>query len=98
MKETVTPGPEQPASNETQPEGRRKTDIETPDRPEPEFDNPWTLLPFVEITWRLTFRVRAVTSADDVAPRVQEVLDLPVLNLAAVQGEDPDLVFIKELL
>ncbi len=29
---------------------------------------------------------------------MQEVLDLPVLNLAAVQSEDPDLVFIKELL
>ncbi len=98
LTETVPPGPEQPASNETQPEGRRKADIETPDRPEPEFDNPWTLLPFMEATWRPTYRVRAVTSADDVDPRVQEVLDLPVLNLAAVQGEDPDLVFIKELL
>ncbi len=42
--------------------------------------------------------MRAVTSADDVDPRVQEVLDLPILNLAAVQGEDPDLVFIRELL
>ena len=42
--------------------------------------------------------MRAVTSADDVDPRVQEVLDMPVLNLAAVQGEDPNLVFIKELL
>ncbi len=42
--------------------------------------------------------MRAVTSGDDVDPRVQEVLDLPVLNLAAVQGEDPNLVFIKELL
>ncbi len=42
--------------------------------------------------------MRAVTSDDDVNPRVQEVLDMPVLNLAAVQGEDPDLVFIKELL
>ncbi len=29
---------------------------------------------------------------------MQEVLDLPVLNLAAVLGADPDLVFIKELL
>ncbi len=42
--------------------------------------------------------MRAITSANDVDPRVQEVLDLPVLNLAAVQGEEPDLVFIKELL
>ncbi len=42
--------------------------------------------------------MRAVTSADDVDPRVQEVLDLPVLNLAVMQSEDPELVFIKELL
>ncbi len=66
--------------------------------PEPEFDNLWATLPFAETTWRPTYRVRAVTSADDVDPRVQEVLNLPVLNLAAVEGEDPDLVFIKELL
>ncbi len=70
LKETVIPGPEQPASNKTQPKGRRRADIETPDRPEPEFDNPWTLLPFAEATWRLTYRVRAVTSADDADPRV----------------------------
>ncbi len=42
--------------------------------------------------------MRAVTSAEDVDPRVQEVLDLPVLNLATMQSEDPDLVFVKELL
>ncbi len=98
LEETVTPGPEQPASNETRPKGWRRADIETPDRPEPEFDNPWILLPFAEVTWRLTYRVRAVTSAEDVDPRVQEVLDLPVLDLAAMQGEDPDLVFVKEIL
>ncbi len=85
-------------NNKTQPRGRRRADTETPDRHEPELDNPWTLLPFAEVTWRTTCRVRAVTSADDVDPRVQEVLDLPVLNLAAVQDEDPDLVFVKELL
>ncbi len=94
LKETVTPGPEQP----TRPGGRRRADTETPDRHEPEFNSPWTLLPFAEATFRTTYQVRAVTSADDVYPRVQEVLDLPVLNLATVQGEDPDLVFIKELL
>ncbi len=98
LKETVIPGLIQPESNKTQCEGRRRANIETPDMLEPEFDNPWTALPFAEATWRTTYRVRAVTSADDVDPRVQEVLDLPVLNLAAVQGEDPDLVFIKELL
>ncbi len=43
-------------------------------------------------------RVRAITSANDVDPRVQEVLDLPVFNLADTQVEDPNLVFTKELL
>ncbi len=95
LKETVIPGPMQPESHKTQCKGWRMAHIETRDRLEPEFDNPWTTLPFAEATWRLTYRVRAVTSADDVDPRVQEVLHLPVLNLAA---EDPHLVFIKELL
>ncbi len=85
-------------SNETQPKGWRRADIETPDRPEPEFNDPWTLLPFAEAKWWPTYRVRAVTLADDVDPWVQEVLNLPVLNLATMQGEDPGLVFIKELL
>ncbi len=53
------------------------------------------MLPFTEATWKPTYRERAVTSADDVDPRVQEVL---VLDLAAAQNEDPDLVFMKELL
>ncbi len=56
------------------------------------------MLLFAEATWRPTYRVRAVTSADDVDPRLQEVLDLPVLNLAGAQEEDPNLVFVKELL
>ncbi len=68
LKERVTAGPEQPVRNKTQLGGRRRADIETPDRHEPEFDNPWTLLPFAEATWRMTYRVRAVTSADDVDP------------------------------
>ncbi len=68
LTETVVPGPMQPESNETQCEGRRRADIETPNRLEPEFDNPWTTLPFAEATWRLTYRVSAVTSADDVDP------------------------------
>ncbi len=42
--------------------------------------------------------MRAVTLAEDVDHRVQEVLDLPVLNLVPVQGEDPVFVCIKELL
>ncbi len=66
LTETVTPRPKQPASNETQPKGPRRADIETPGRPESEFDNPWTLLPFAEATWRPTYRARVVTSADDV--------------------------------
>ncbi len=57
----------------------------------------WTVLPFTQATWRSTHRLRAVTSAEDVDPRVLEVLDLPTLNLAAAQEEDPDLQFIKEL-
>ncbi len=58
LKETVIPRPVQPENNETQCEGRRRADIETPDRPEPVFNNPWTLLPFAEATWRPTYRVR----------------------------------------
>ncbi len=98
LKETTMPGPSHSKSIRTKCEGRRSADIETPDGLEPEYDNLWATLPFAEATWRLTYHVRAVTSADDVEPRVQEVLDLPVLNLADMQGEDPDLVFIKELL
>ncbi len=56
------------------------------------------MLPFAGATWRPTYRVRAITSANDVDPRVQEVLHLPVLNLAAAQDEDSDLVFMKEFL
>ncbi len=99
LKETTMPGPTQPKSIRTKSEGWRRADIETPDRLKPEFgDNLWATLPFAEATWRTTYHVTAVTSADDVDPQVQEVLDLPVLDLAAVQGGDPDLVFIKELL
>ncbi len=64
-------------------------------RTEPDF---WTVLPFAQATWRSTHRVRAATSAEDVDPRVLEVLDLPVLNLAAAQEEDLDIQFIKKLL
>ncbi len=41
--------------------------------------------------------MRAVSSANDVDPWVQEVLGLPVLDLAVTQDEDPDLVLMKEL-
>ncbi len=46
-------------------------------------------------TWRSTHCLRAVTSAEDVDPRVLEVLDLPTLNLATAQEEDPDIQFVK---
>ncbi len=89
----------QPKSIRTKRKGRGRADLDTPDGPEAEFeDNLWATLPFAEATWRPTYRVRAVTSADDVDPRVQEVLDLPALNLSAAQEEDPDLVCMKELL
>lgn len=40
--------------------------------------------------------MRAVTSPNDVDPWLQEVVDLPVLNLTAAPDEDPDLLFMKE--
>ncbi len=58
----------------------------------------WTVLPFAQATWRSSHRLKAVTSAEDVNPRVLEVLDFPNLNLAAAQEEDPVIQFIKELL
>ncbi len=58
----------------------------------------WTVLPFAQATWRSTHRLRAITSAEDVDPRMLEVLDLPILNLDAAQDEDPDLKLVKELL
>ncbi len=54
----------------------------------------WTILPFEQATWRSTHRL----TAEDVEPCVLEVLDLPILNLAAAQDEDPELQFVKELL
>ncbi len=42
------------------------------------------------------YQVTTVTSANDVNTQVQEVLDLPVLNLAPAQDEDPDLVYMKK--
>ncbi len=39
LKETVTPRSMQPGSNKTPPEGWSRADIETPDRPKPEFDD-----------------------------------------------------------
>ena len=47
----------------------------------------WSVLPFANANWWSTYRVRAVTSASDIDPQVQEALDLPVLDLAAAQDE-----------
>lgn len=58
----------------------------------------WTALPFAEATWRSTYQVRAITFANDIDPRVQEVLELPVLSLTTEQDVDPNLLFVKELL
>ncbi len=85
----------------TQPrrKGRKETNLETPAEAVHQANEvSWTALTFIKATWRSMYRVRAVTSANNVDPRVQEVLDLPVLNLATVQDEDPDLRFMKELL
>ena len=81
--ETIIPRPTPSKSIRTRCKGWRKADLETPYGPAPEFEgNLWAALPFAEATWRPIYRVRAVTSADDVDPLVQEVLDLPILNLA----------------
>ncbi len=60
--------------------------------------NTWSLLPVANAAWRPTHRVRAVTSDNNVDPRAQEVLELPSIDLAAAQDEDPDLLFVKDLL
>ncbi len=79
--------------------GRSRTKLDTPaDAAHCGNENTWTVLLFTEANWRSTYQVRAVASTSDVNPRVQEVLHLPVLGLAAAQDEDPDLVFMKELL
>ena len=96
--ETTSSGPPQPKDLRVRRKRRRKDNPETVAkvaRTEPDL---WTMLPFTQATWRSTHRLRAVTSAKDVNPRVLEVLDLPTLNLAAAQEEDPDIEFVKELL
>ncbi len=94
--ETTILGPAPPKSIRTRHKGWRRADLKFPNEPKPELeDNLWATLPFAEATWKPTYRGRAVTSANDVDPRVQEVLHLPV-DLAAAQEEDPDLVFMKE--
>ncbi len=96
--ETTSSGPSQPKDKRVGRKSRRKDNPEIvmkDARTEPDL---CTVLPFPQATWRSTHRLRAVTSAEDVDPRVLEVLDLPTLNLAAAQEEDPDIQFVKELL
>ncbi len=96
--ETMSLGRSQPKDIRVRRKSRRKDKPEalTKDaRTEPDL---WTVLPFAQATWRSTHRLRAVTSAEDVDPQVLEVLDLPTLDLAAAQEEDPDLQLVKELL
>ncbi len=78
--------------------GREKANPETPVGAMCTETDLWTVLPFAKAAWISTHHVRAVTSAEDVDPRVQEVLDLPTLDLAAEQDEDPDLQFVNGLL
>ena len=86
-------------STEKRRQGQRETSHEPPAETQHCVNkNLWTTLSFAQATWRSTSRVRAITSANDIDLWVQEVLDLPVLNLATAQGEDPDLLFLKELL
>ncbi len=67
--ETTRDGPDKPKDSRTQCKGWRRVDRETPNGPEPEFeDNLWATLPFAEATWRPTYRMRAVISTDDVDP------------------------------
>ncbi len=79
-------------------EGRKRANLKTPVEAACTSKDLWTALPFTQATWRLTYCVRAVNSTNDVDPRLQEVLDSPILNLAAAQDEDSDLLFMTELL
>ncbi len=97
--ETTSFGLTQPKDIRVRQKGRRKDNPEIPMKATCTEPDLWTVLPFAQATWRSTHHLRAVTSAEDVDPIiVLEVLDLPTLNLAATQDEDPDLQFVKELL
>ena len=91
-------GPPQPKDRRVRRKSRRKDNPEILPKDACTEPDLWTMLPFAQGTWRSTHRLRAVTSAEDVDPRVLAVLDLPILNLAAAQEEDPDIQFVKELL
>ncbi len=88
----------QPKDMRVRQKGRRKANPEIPEKATRTEPHLWTILPSAQATWILNHHLRAITSAEDVDSHVLEVLDLSTLNLAAVQDEDPDLQFIKELL
>ncbi len=96
--ETMSSGPLPPKDMRERQKCRRRDSSETRAKDAHAAPDLWAVLPFFLATWRSTHRVRAVTSAEDVDPRVLEVLDLPTLNLATVQEEDPDIQLVKELL
>ena len=96
--ETTSSGQPQPKDKRVRRKSRRKDNPETLMKDACTEPDLWTLLPFAQATWRSTHHLRAVTSAEDIDSHVLEVLDLPTLNLAAAQEEDPDLQFVKELL
>ncbi len=96
--ETTSSGPPQPKDRRVRRKSRRKDNPEILLKDAHTEPDLWTVLPFTQATWRSTHRLRAVTSTEDVDPRVLEVLDLPILNLAAAQEENQDIQFIKELL
>ena len=95
---TMSSGQFQPKDMRERRKRRRRDNPETLTKDAHVAPNLWAVLPFAQATWRSAHRLRAVTSAKDVDPRVLEVLDLPILNLAAAQEEDPDLQLVKELL
>ena len=81
--ETTSYGLTHPKDIRVRRKGRRKANPETPVEAVCTEPDLWTVLPFAQATWRSTHRLRAITSAEDVDPRVLEVLQLPTLNLAA---------------
>ena len=77
--ETTSFGLTQPKDIRVRRKGRRKANpaiLVKATCSEPDL---WTVLPFAQATWRSTHHLRAVTYAEDVDPRVLEVLDLPIL-------------------
>ncbi len=96
--EAMSSGLPQPKDNRERQKCRRRDSPETHARNANAAPDLWAVLPFSQAIWRSAHHLRAITSAEDVDPRVLEVLDLPTLNLATAQEEDPDIQLVKELL